>query len=44
MVVAHFPLAKYWKGIPLAVESFLARRIGWYLFIFAQKSLTPEKR
>jgi len=35
--VAHFPLTKYSKRIPFGVEKFLARRMGWYLFIFANK-------
>jgi len=37
MTVAHFPLTKYSKKIPFAVEKLLARRIGWYLFISACK-------
>lgn len=35
--VAHLPLKKYYRGIPLGVEKFFARRVGWYLFIFADK-------
>jgi len=35
--VAHFPLTRYSKAIPFAIEKFLARKIGWYLFIFAHK-------
>lgn len=35
--VAHFPLKKYCKAIPFGVEQFLARRMGWCLFIFARK-------
>jgi ubiquinone/menaquinone biosynthesis C-methylase UbiE len=35
--VAHLPLKKYYSGIPLGLEKFVARRIGWYLFIFADK-------
>jgi hypothetical protein len=35
--VAHFPLIKYSKWIPFGVEKFLARKMGWYLFIFAHK-------
>ena len=35
--VAHFPLVRYSKAIPFAVEKFLAPKIGWYLFIFARK-------
>ena len=37
MSLAHFPLRKYSTGIPLAVEKFVAARMGWYLFIFARK-------
>jgi SAM-dependent methyltransferase len=36
-VVAHFPLRKYSKLIPLGMEKFLAGKMGWYLFIFAHK-------
>ncbi len=35
--VAHFPLTKYSRHIPFGVEKFLARKVGWYLFIFARK-------
>jgi ubiquinone/menaquinone biosynthesis C-methylase UbiE len=35
--VAHFPLTKYSQKIPFAVEKFVARKMGWYLFIFARK-------
>jgi len=35
--VAHFPLNRYSRIFPLALEKFLAQRIGWYLFIFARK-------
>jgi len=35
--VAHLPLKKYYQGMPFGVEKFLACRIGWYLFIFAEK-------
>lgn len=35
--VAHFPLTKYNRRIPFGVEKFLAKRMGWYLFIFADK-------
>ncbi|MDQ6861814.1 MAG: class I SAM-dependent methyltransferase [Verrucomicrobiota bacterium] len=35
--VAHFPLRKYSDRIPFALECTLARRLGWYLFIFATK-------
>jgi ubiquinone/menaquinone biosynthesis C-methylase UbiE len=35
--VAHFPLTRYWKRIPFALEKFLARKMGWYLFVFARK-------
>lgn len=37
MTVAHFPLKKYYRWISLRLEKFLARKMGWYLFIFAQK-------
>ena len=37
MKVAHFPLQKYRAWFPLRLEKFLASRIGWYLFIFAEK-------
>ena len=36
-VVAHFPLKKYSRAIPFGLEKFLARRMGWYLYIFARK-------
>jgi ubiquinone/menaquinone biosynthesis C-methylase UbiE len=35
--VAHFPIARYSNKIPFALERFLARTMGWYLFIFADK-------
>ena len=35
--VAHFPLQKYSQWIPRGLEAFLAKRMGWYLFIFADK-------
>lgn len=35
--VAHLPLQKYHPGIPFGLEKFLARKMGWYLFIFANK-------
>lgn len=35
--VAHLPLTKYNSLIPFSVEKFLARKMGWYLFIFAYK-------
>jgi hypothetical protein len=35
--VAHFPLRRYRAWVPFAVEKWLAARMGWYLFIFAQK-------
>ncbi|HEV2391617.1 MAG TPA: class I SAM-dependent methyltransferase [Verrucomicrobiae bacterium] len=37
MKVAHFPLKKYCSWIPLGIEQVVAARIGWYLFIFAEK-------
>jgi len=40
MTVAHFPLHRYafGKWIPFALERWLAPKMGWYLFIHAQKS------
>lgn len=35
--VAHFPLRRYRTWIPFALEKWLALKIGWYLFIFAEK-------
>lgn len=35
--VAHFPLRRYSRYFPFAVERFLARTMGWYLFVFAVK-------
>ncbi len=35
--VSHFPLRKYSSRFPFALEKALARRFGWYLFIFATK-------
>lgn len=35
--VAHFPLRRYCRWIPFALEKALAPRLGWYLFIFATK-------
>jgi ubiquinone/menaquinone biosynthesis C-methylase UbiE len=35
--VAHFPLKKYRRWIPFALEKVLATRMGWYLFIYATK-------
>jgi ubiquinone/menaquinone biosynthesis C-methylase UbiE len=35
--VAHFPLRRYSRYFPFALEKFLAQRIGWYLFVFAVK-------
>jgi ubiquinone/menaquinone biosynthesis C-methylase UbiE len=35
--VAHFPLRKYSSRFPFGLEKFLAKRFGWYLFIFATK-------
>ena len=39
MTVAHFPLSRYplAKWIPFAVEKWLAPKLGWYLFIHAQR-------
>src|SRR5262249_33669783 len=35
--IAHFPLRRYHPRIPFALEKFLARWIGWYLFVLALK-------
>ena len=35
--VAHFPLRRYSRRIPFLLEKFLARTIGWYIFVFASK-------
>lgn len=35
--VAHFPLRRYSRYFPFAVEKFLAETIGWYLFVFATR-------
>jgi ubiquinone/menaquinone biosynthesis C-methylase UbiE len=35
--VAHFPLKKYRRWVPFSLEKFLAARMGWYLFIYANK-------
>ncbi len=43
MKVAHFPLKKYCAWFPLGLERFLAGKIGWYLFIFAEKE-NPSSR
>jgi len=42
--IAHFPLCKYWGGkwLPFAVEKFLASRVGWYLFIIANRGRVPR--
>jgi ubiquinone/menaquinone biosynthesis C-methylase UbiE len=37
MKVAHLPLHKYLRWIPLRVEKLLAPRMGWYLFIYLTK-------
>lgn len=37
MSVAHLPLRKYSPTIPLSLERSLAHKMGWYLFIFADK-------
>jgi ubiquinone/menaquinone biosynthesis C-methylase UbiE len=37
MRVAHFPLRRYNRRIPFAVEKFFAERFGWYLFVFGTK-------
>jgi ubiquinone/menaquinone biosynthesis C-methylase UbiE len=35
--VTHFPLRRYSRYVPFAVEKLLARTMGWYLFVFATK-------
>lgn len=35
--VAHFPLKKYAKVMPLWFEKFLAKNFGWYLFVYGKK-------
>ncbi len=35
--IAHFPLRKYSSRFPFGLEKLLAKRWGWYLFIFATK-------
>ena len=39
VAIAHFPLSRYpfGKRIPFAAEKWLAPKLGWYLFIHAQK-------
>jgi ubiquinone/menaquinone biosynthesis C-methylase UbiE len=37
MRVAHFPLRRYNRRIPFAVEKFFAEKFGWYLFVFGTK-------
>lgn len=39
--VAHLPLKMHLRWIPFGVEKVLASRMGWYLFIFADKSSDP---
>ena len=41
MKVAHLPLKKYCAWFPLGMEKVFASRIGWYLFIFAEKGSSP---
>jgi len=41
MKVAHLPMKKYLSWFPLAIEKCLASRLGWYLFIFAEKGPSP---
>ena len=38
MKVANFPLKKYRRWVPFRLEQLLAARIGWYLFIYADKA------
>lgn len=35
--VAHLPLRKYSHVFPIRLERFVAKRLGWYLFVFATK-------
>lgn len=35
--VRHFPLTSYFSWMPISFERFLAKRMGWYLFIFGDK-------
>jgi ubiquinone/menaquinone biosynthesis C-methylase UbiE len=35
--VAHFPLKRYRRWVPFSLEKILAARMGWYLFIYANK-------
>ena len=45
MKVAHFPLRKYTLGrwVPKWLEGVIARRIGWYLFIYAVKPEVAQR-
>ncbi len=42
-IPAHFPLTKYSRRIPFGVEKLLARKLGWYLFVFARKQGASPK-
>ena len=35
--VAHFPLAKVLGTFPCALEGAIARRLGWYLFVYGRR-------
>lgn len=35
--VAHFPLRKTMRWIPLSVEQVLAKRFGWYTFVYGTR-------
>lgn len=37
MKVAHFPIRKYCRWFPFALEKMLAPLMGWYLFIYGTK-------
>ena len=37
MKVAHFPIRKYCRWFPFALEKMLARKLGWYLFIYGTR-------
>jgi hypothetical protein len=36
--VAHLPLRPVLPFVPTAVEGFLARRVGWHLFIYGTRA------
>ncbi|PYJ96219.1 MAG: hypothetical protein DME23_21425 [Verrucomicrobia bacterium] len=37
MKVAHFPLRRYCRWFPFALEKILAPKVGWYLFIYGTR-------